>query len=103
MAANADMGFHRVACGIMLGFAFNLMFTVSGDPRTTLCLIQGAPAVPSLALLVMAFWFCPESPRYHLMKGPNYSTEQALKILRKVRNTEVCIEALSLLRSKKEL
>lgn len=79
----------------MLGFAFNLMFTVSGNSRTTFHLIQGAPAVPSLALLVIVFWFCPESPRYHLMKGPNYSVEQALKILRKVRNTEVGFEPVS--------
>jgi hypothetical protein len=80
----------RVAFGIMVGFAANLLFTVAESNSTTLGLIQGAPLVPSLALFIMAVFFCPESPRYHLMKGPNYDPEKAFRILRRLRNTEVC-------------
>jgi hypothetical protein len=81
--------FDRVAFGIMLGFAFNLLFTTSSDENLTIRFIQGAPLVPSLMLFVMALWFCPESPRYHLQKGPNYNPEKAYKVLRQLRNTEV--------------
>ncbi|KAG6040342.1 hypothetical protein E4U41_000848 [Claviceps citrina] len=80
---------HRVAFGIMVGFAFNLLFTKASSDTTTFRLIQGAPLVPSLALLVMALFVCPESPRYHLMKGPNYSVEKAFRELRGLRNTEL--------------
>ncbi|POR31138.1 Putative polyol transporter 2 [Tolypocladium paradoxum] len=82
-------GMHRVAFGIMMGFVFNMIFTNAGSDRTTLALIQGAPMVPSLALLIMALRFCPESPRYHLMKGPNYGVEKAYRILQRLRNTEI--------------
>lgn len=73
----------------MMGFAFNLIFTTANSDRLTLGLIQGAPMVPALALLVTSVMFCPESPRYHLLKGPNYSPEKAYQMLRRVRNTEV--------------
>jgi hypothetical protein len=82
---------HRVAFGIMMGFAFNLVFTRAQESVTTFCLIQGAPLVPALALLIMVVFVCPESPRYHLLKGPNYSVEKAYAVLRRVRNTEVSI------------
>lgn len=75
----------------MLGFAFNLLFTTASDDRLTLRLIQGAPLVPALMLFIMTLWFCPESPRYYLQKGPNYSPEKAYKVLRQLRNTEVCL------------
>lgn len=78
-----------VAFGIMLGFAFNLLFTVAPDDGVTLGFIQGAPVVPALVLLVVTIFFCPESPRYHLMKGPQYSPQKAFEILRKLRNTEL--------------
>lgn len=73
----------------MLGFAFNLLFTTASDKVTTLRLIQGAPLVPALLLFTMTVFFCPESPRYHLQKGPNYNPEKAYKILLQLRNTEV--------------
>jgi MFS family permease len=80
----------RVAFGIMIGFAFNLLFTKAQTDRTTLALINGAPMVPSLALLIIALFFCPESPRYHLTKGPNYDVKKAFISMTKLRNTEVC-------------
>lgn len=73
----------------MLGFAFNLLFTTSDTRATKLALIQGAPMVPAFFLFLMVVFFCPESPRYHLQKGPNYSPEKAYKILRQLRNTEL--------------
>ena len=73
----------------MISFGLNLLFTLAANESTTFRLIQGAPVVPSLALLCIAFFVCPESPRYHLMKGPNYSVEKAYRVLRRVRNTEV--------------
>lgn len=73
----------------MMGFAVNLLFTVAETDRVTYSLIQGSPMVPSLALLVIVFYFCPESPRYHLMKGPNYNMDKAYQMLLRLRNTEV--------------
>jgi hypothetical protein len=79
----------RVAFGIMLGFAFNLVFTEARDPAQTYKFINGAPLVPSLLLLAVVVLLCPESPRYHLMKGPNFSPEKAFRILRTLRNTDL--------------
>ncbi|KAG6011063.1 hypothetical protein E4U21_000094 [Claviceps maximensis] len=73
----------------MVSFALNLLFTRASSDTITFRLIQGAPLVPSLALLLMALFVCPESPRYLLMKGPNYSVEKAFRELRKLRNTEL--------------
>lgn len=73
----------------MLGFAFNLLFTTAPSDRVTLGLIQGAPLVPALMLFLMAVFFCPESPRYHLQKGPNYNPEKAYRVLLQLRNTEL--------------
>ncbi|KAF7544041.1 hypothetical protein G7Z17_g10261 [Cylindrodendrum hubeiense] len=99
LASETAIGFWRgsailawqlwVAFGIMMGFAFNLIFTTANSDRLTLGLIQGAPMVPALALFIAAIFFCPESPRYHLLKGPNYSPEMAYQMLRRVRNTEL--------------
>lgn len=72
-----------------MGFAVNLLFTVAETDRVTYSLIQGSPMVPSLALLVIVFYFCPESPRYHLIKGPNYNVDKAYQMLLRLRNTEV--------------
>lgn len=96
MKANTD---NRVAFGIMMGFAFNLIFTKAADNITTYRLIQGAPLVPSLVLLVVVIFVCPESPRYHLLKGPNYSVEKAYAMLKRVRNTEVGNSFLKLVES----
>lgn len=99
LASETAVGFWRgsailawqiwVAFGIMISFGLNLLFTLAANESTTFRLIQGAPVVPSLALLCIAFFVCPESPRYHLMKGPNYSVEKAYRVLRRVRNTEL--------------
>ncbi|EHK43777.1 hypothetical protein TRIATDRAFT_86874 [Trichoderma atroviride IMI 206040] len=78
-----------VAFGIMIGFAFNLLFTKAQTDRTTLALINAAPMVPSLALLIIAIFFCPESPQYHLTKGPNYDVKKAFISMTKLRNTEL--------------
>lgn len=99
LASETAVGFWRgtailawqlwVAFGIMLGFIFNLIFEQAPRKSVSLGFVQGAPLVPSIALLIMATFFCPESPRYHLMKGPNYSPEKAFEILCKLRNTEL--------------
>ncbi|KAG5985177.1 hypothetical protein E4U55_000813 [Claviceps digitariae] len=99
LASETAVGFWRgsailawqlwVAFGIMVSFAFNLLFTRASSDTITFRLIQGAPLVPSLALLFMALFVCPESPRYLLMKGPNYSVEKSFRELRKLRNTEL--------------
>ncbi|KAL6898860.1 MFS general substrate transporter [Trichoderma evansii] len=78
-----------VAFGIMIGFAFNLIFAQAKTDATTLALINAAPMVPSLILLIIAFFFCPESPRYHLTRGPNYNVKKAFISMTKLRNTEL--------------
>ncbi|KAJ4862128.1 sugar transporter domain-containing protein [Trichoderma breve] len=78
-----------VAFGIMLGFAFNLIFTRAQSNETTLALINASPTVPSLVLFIIAMFFCPESPRFHLIKGPNYDVQKAYTCMRRIRNTEL--------------
>jgi hypothetical protein len=78
---------NRVAFGIMTGFAFNLLFSLAPSDETTFSLIQGAPTVPALALLV-AVWYCPESPRY-LLRPPRPRIQEAYSVFLKLRNTEV--------------
>ncbi|KAF3059180.1 Hexose transporter HXT8 [Trichoderma lentiforme] len=78
-----------VAFGIMLGFAFNLIFTRAQSNETTLALINASPTVPSLVLFIIAMFFCPESPRYHLTKGPNYNVQKAYTCMTRIRNTEL--------------
>ncbi|KAL7782515.1 MFS general substrate transporter [Trichoderma ceciliae] len=78
-----------VAFGIMLGFGFNLVFTRAESNATTLALINAAPMAPSLLLLIIALFFCPESPRYHLTRGPNYNVQKAFINMVKLRNTEL--------------
>ncbi|PKK45095.1 hypothetical protein CI102_9433 [Trichoderma harzianum] len=78
-----------VAFGIMLGFAFNLIFTRAQSNETTLALINASPTVPSLALFIITMFFCPESPRFHLIKGPNYDVQKAYTCMTRIRNTEL--------------
>ena len=73
----------------MMGFAFNLIFAQAKTDSMTYHLINGAPFLPSLVLLGVVLFLCPESPRYHLMKGPNYDPERAYAIHRTLRNTEL--------------
>ncbi|EGR48913.1 uncharacterized protein TRIREDRAFT_26160, partial [Trichoderma reesei QM6a] len=78
-----------VAFGIMLGFAFNLVFTKAQSSLTTLSLINAAPMVPSFFLFMITLFLCPESPRYHLTRGPNYNVQKAFISMVKLRNTEL--------------
>jgi hypothetical protein len=88
-ATFTESGKHRVAFGIMIGFAFNLIFATASSADTTIGLILGAPFVPALMLLV-GLWFCPESPRYYMRpRSPNYNPAKAFEILLRLRNTEV--------------
>ncbi|EFQ27503.1 hypothetical protein CGRA01v4_04600 [Colletotrichum graminicola] len=81
-----------VAAGMMVGFAFNLIFDTTPDSnkRLTFQLMVAAPMVPALALLVFVIWFCDESPRYLMrVSSPSYDPRRAYEILRKLRNTEL--------------
>ncbi|KAF3357672.1 hypothetical protein VdG1_05775 [Verticillium dahliae VDG1] len=79
-----------VACGIAIGFAFNLVFSTAKTDKITFALIMAAPAVPSLALFILVIWFCDESPRYLLRESsPNYNPKRAYEIIRKLRSTEL--------------
>ncbi|KAK2003988.1 hypothetical protein LX36DRAFT_666044 [Colletotrichum falcatum] len=102
LASETAVGFWRgtsilawqlwVAAGMMIGFAFNLIFDTAPDSnkKLTFQLIVGAPMVPALALLVFVIWFCDESPRYLMrVSSPSYDPQRAYDILRKLRNTEL--------------
>ncbi|KFY40063.1 hypothetical protein V494_03674 [Pseudogymnoascus sp. VKM F-4513 (FW-928)] len=58
-----------VAFGLALGFAANLIVNTASK-RLSMKLQLGAPIVPAL-LLMVSLWWCPESPRWHMMKGRN--------------------------------
>jgi len=102
LASETAVGFWRgtsilawqlwVAAGMMVGFAFNLIFDTAPDSnkRLTFQLMVAAPMVPALALLVFVIWFCDESPRYLMrVSSPSYNPRRAYEILRKLRNTEL--------------
>ncbi|WYZ34106.1 hypothetical protein EsH8_I_000382 [Colletotrichum jinshuiense] len=102
LASETAVGFWRgtsilawqlwVAAGMMIGFAFNLIFdtTPGSNKRLTFQLMVGAPMVPALALLVLVVWFCDESPRYLMrVSSPSYNPQRAYEILKKLRNTEL--------------
>ncbi len=79
----------RVAFGIMMGFVFNIIFTTASSDTLTVQLILGAPFVPAVVLLV-ALWFCPESPRYYMRRrSQNYDPAKAYGLLLRLRSTEV--------------
>ncbi|KAI0173450.1 hypothetical protein GGR52DRAFT_571961 [Hypoxylon sp. FL1284] len=77
-----------VAFGIMIGFAFNLIFYSTKNDWLAFQLILGAPFVPSIFLMV-GLWFCPESPRYYMRKSARYNPQKAYDILRRLRKTEL--------------
>ncbi|OTB10048.1 hypothetical protein K445DRAFT_27974 [Daldinia sp. EC12] len=98
LAAETAVGFWRgsfilawqlwVAFGIMIGFAFNLIFYTAKDAKLSLQLILGAPFVPSTFLLI-ALWFCPESPRYYMRhRTSSYDPQKAYDILLGLRKTK---------------
>ncbi|GKT43400.1 putative polyol transporter 6 [Colletotrichum spaethianum] len=102
LASETAVGFWRgtsilawqlwVAAGMMIGFAFNLIFDTTPDSnkRLTFQLMVAAPMVPALALLVFVIWFCDESPRYLMrVSSPSHDPQRAYQILKKLRNTEL--------------
>lgn len=99
LASETAVGFWRgsfilawqlwVAFGIMIGFAFNLIFYTAGNDKLSLQLMLGAPLVPSIFLMI-GLYFCPESPRYYMRRRTaNYNPEKAYNILRRLRKTEL--------------
>ncbi|KXH67587.1 hypothetical protein CSAL01_03626 [Colletotrichum salicis] len=100
LASETAVGFWRgtsilawqlwVAAGLMVGFAFNLIFDTATNKRLTFQLMVGAPMVPALALLVLVICFCEESPRYLMrVSSPRCDPQRAYEILKKLRNTEL--------------
>ncbi|CAJ2504792.1 Uu.00g121860.m01.CDS01 [Anthostomella pinea] len=78
-----------VAFGIMMGFAFNLIFYTANNHKLSLQLILGAPMVPCIFLLV-GLWFCPESPRYYMRRrSRSFNPSKAYHVLLKLRKTEL--------------
>ncbi|KAI0420769.1 sugar transporter-domain-containing protein [Xylaria grammica] len=78
-----------VAFGIVVGFAFNLIFYTAGDHHLIKQLILGAPFVPSIFLLV-SLYFCPESPRYYMrQQSTHFDPQAAYRILLKLRGGEL--------------
>ncbi len=84
-----DINTSRVAFGIAIGFAFNLIFYTARDSRTIKQLILGAPLVPSIFLLA-SLCFCAESPRYYMRRqSAHFDPEKAYAILVRLRGGEV--------------
>ncbi|KAJ2991818.1 hypothetical protein NUW58_g2381 [Xylaria curta] len=85
-----------VSFGIMIGFAFNLIFAaivqrIYGDNNAelTVSLILGAPLVFAVAMLG-AVWKCTESPRYYMRGGRSkYNPRKAYEKLRKLRSCKL--------------
>ncbi|KAF3054845.1 putative polyol transporter 1 [Daldinia childiae] len=99
LAAETAVGFWRgsfilawqlwVAFGIMIGFAFNLIFYTAHTDKLSLQLILGAPFVPSIFLMI-GLWFCPESPRYYMrQRTSSYNPQKAYDVLLKLRKTKL--------------
>ena len=75
----------------MMGFVFNIIFMTAPSDKLTLQLILGAPFVPAVVLLI-ALWFCPESPRYYMRRASRkYDPAKAYRLLLRLRSTEVFI------------
>ncbi|KAK8868964.1 sugar transporter-domain-containing protein [Apiospora arundinis] len=75
-----------VAFGVMVGLIFNLIFAacIQSDD-VVLGLMLGSPVLPA-ALLLIALWSCPESPRYYMRVGSrNYSPRKAYNALASIR------------------
>ncbi|KAI2633128.1 hypothetical protein GGS26DRAFT_67863 [Hypomontagnella submonticulosa] len=100
LASETAVGFWRgssilawqlwVAFGIMIGFAFNLIFYNTGvDKVLARQLTLGAPFVPSIFLMV-GLYFCPESPRYYMRRRTsNYNPQKAYEVLLRLRKTRL--------------
>ncbi|KFY02863.1 hypothetical protein O988_01862 [Pseudogymnoascus sp. VKM F-3808] len=76
-----------VAFGIALGFVANLIVNTA-QQRLSMKLQLGAPIVPALVLMV-SLWWCPESPRWHMMKGDDKSYRKAYDIFISLRNEPI--------------
>jgi hypothetical protein len=79
-----------------MGFVLNLVFSTANNPQFTLALILGAPIIPA-TMLLMCLLVCPESPRYHMRRGPNYNPGKAYAIIKSLRKCEVGHGAINLL------
>ncbi|KAI2628465.1 hypothetical protein GGR54DRAFT_345421 [Hypoxylon sp. NC1633] len=99
LASETAVGFWRgsfilawqlwVAFGIMIGFAFNLIFYNASSDKLSLQLILGAPFVPSIFLMI-GLWFCPESPRYYMrQRTSSYNPQKAYDVLIRLRKTRL--------------
>ncbi|KAI1387894.1 uncharacterized protein F4822DRAFT_295310 [Hypoxylon trugodes] len=78
-----------VSFGIMMGFAFNLIFYTAHNDPLIVKLILGAPLVPSIFLMI-GLWFCPESPRYYMRRRTSsYDPAKAYDVLLRLRQTEL--------------
>ncbi|OBT66691.1 hypothetical protein VE03_03958 [Pseudogymnoascus sp. 23342-1-I1] len=77
-----------VAFGIALGFVANLIVNTAQEERLSMKLQLGAPIVPALVLMV-SLWWCPESPRWHMMKGDIKNYRKAYDIFVALRNTPI--------------
>jgi hypothetical protein len=86
--AKHQTDFIRVAFGIALGFAANLIVNTATD-TTSMRLQLGAPMVPAFILMVSIKW-CPESPRWHMEKGDPENYRKAYNIFIALRNEPVC-------------
>ncbi|KAH9934522.1 uncharacterized protein BXZ73DRAFT_89586 [Epithele typhae] len=79
------------AFGIMLGYVMDLAFENVPDPKHANItglrwrLMLGSAGIPALVVAIQVF-FCPESPRWCMMKGRYV---QAFQSLRKLRHTEL--------------
>ncbi|OBT84290.1 hypothetical protein VE02_07612 [Pseudogymnoascus sp. 03VT05] len=77
----------RVTFGIALGFAANLIVNTAQE-RLSMRLQLGAPIVPAIALMI-SLWWCPESPRWHMMKGDIKNYRRAYDIFVSLRNVPI--------------
>ncbi|RPD60523.1 hypothetical protein L226DRAFT_570024 [Lentinus tigrinus ALCF2SS1-7] len=77
------------AFGIMFGYVMNFAFRNIPDPvgvrGLNWRLMLGSAGIPAL-ILVAQVYFCPESPRWYMMKG-HYM--QAFRSLRRLRHTDL--------------
>lgn len=71
-----------------LGFVANLIVNTAQQKRLSMSLQLGAPIVPAIVLM-LSLWWCPESPRWHMMKGDIKNYRKAYDIFVALRNTPV--------------
>jgi len=70
----------------MMGLVVNLLLNLAGE-KIGMRLILGAPFVPSLALIILTYW-CPESPRWHMINGDANDYHKAYGVFLRLRKTK---------------